>query len=107
MDRRADVLIHFCACLSDRDGVPTATAACAASYGGTKTMGPFVSTRDAAFRSLSLATILAIPALHELIQHIKIYTTDPLLLSECLDQAPRIEPDGQHHRIRTSPDQHP
>jgi hypothetical protein len=41
------------------------------------------------FHMLPLAMALSIPALHKfwLIQHIKIYTTDPILPTQCLDHS--------------------
>ena len=94
-DGRSSTLLLFChgASPSDREGTPMATAACAANRRGktigilTEALGPYASTRDAAYKSLTLATDLAIPTLHETnsIREIKIFSTNPTLPAQCLD----------------------
>jgi ribonuclease HI len=90
-----DELRLFChgGCPSNREGVPIATASCAASLRGktvgilTETLGPNASSKDAAVRALSLAMSLSTTTLHEHkhIRRIKIYTSDPLLPAQCLN----------------------
>jgi hypothetical protein len=100
--RRVDVLTLFChgACPCNREGTPIAVAAATASYKGktmdtlTRALGPLASSNDAATHALSLATALAIPALHanRSITHIQIFTTNPILPKQCLNRNTTAQP---------------